>query len=86
MAKKAKNLEPDKHICSFCGWKGLWDQVLRGSNPFVKNHLLSGCPRCLEIDTVVRVCDEPGCWELQKWFIMTDTGGRRTCDKHRPVG
>ena len=83
--QKAKSSEEHKVKCFACDWTCLRAEVLIAENPFIKNQLLTACPRCREINVIIDVCDEPRCWEIKKYFTATKDGGRRTCEKHRPT-
>jgi len=67
-----------------CGWRGTQDQMLTAPNPFDPGDSIVGCPGCKSVDTLVEVCDEPGCAEFSSCGTPTPTGYRRTCGKHRP--
>jgi hypothetical protein len=80
-------LDTTKIMCSErrCLWRGTEDQVLKAPSPFEPDVECWGCPDCKEINTMVGVCDEPGCWQETSCGTPTKDGGyRRTCGKHRP--
>ena len=67
-----------------CSWHGEEIEVLTASNPFNIDFIISGCPKCREINSIVYVCDEPECWETVSCGTRTSMGYRSTCHKHRP--
>ena len=74
----------DKCRCSNlnCDWRGPEQEILRAPNPFDEDDTLVGCPRCLDINTLIDVCDEPGCWEFSSCGHPVPGGYQRTCGKH----
>jgi hypothetical protein len=46
--------------------------VLKSENPFDKSETVLGCPKCKAVDTIVMLCDMPGCNAVS------------TCGKHKP--
>ena len=68
-----------------CGWRGTEDKVLVAKNPFYPGEEIWGCPDCGAINTMLGVCDEPGCWEETSCGTKTPEGYRRTCGKHMPT-
>lgn len=77
--------EHNKRICRECGWRGLRGEVLEAPNPFDREYLIYGCPKCREVQTTATVCDEPGCWNEDDAGFPTPAGYRRTCSKHIPA-
>ena len=69
-----------------CSWQGTERETLTAPNPFdlVPQGVIEGCPECKEINTIVKVCDEPDCWEPVSCGTPTEDGYRSTCGKHRP--
>jgi hypothetical protein len=74
----------NKSVCTLCGWKGLFEQLLVAPNPFCIGDQLHGCPGCGQVNCFHSACDEPGCWEPDTCGMPTDFGYRRTCYKHIP--
>lgn len=68
-----------------CGWRGRQKKVLKGRSPF-SGEEIEGCPRCLGIDCLEPVCDEPKCWQPTTCGTPTPEGYRRTCGQHCPRG
>ena len=77
-------IEKDKVKCieRHCKWKGLDNELLRANNPFDSDDILIGCPQGKGINTIVCVCDEPGCWEQSTCGTPSINGYRNTCGKH----
>lgn len=75
-----------KCVCSYyrCNWHGDSSEVLRAQNPFDATDEIEGCPKCKEIGSVVRACDEPDCWKEVTCGTPTPDGYRNTCGEHRP--
>ena len=73
-----------KYLCSKhrCNWHGFEDEVLTAHSPFDVTDMLYGCPKCKDVRTVVRACDEPDCWEPATCGFPTDSGYRNTCHDH----
>lgn len=67
-----------------CNWRGTDAEVLHAPNPFDPEDEISGCPKCKEINSIYRACDEPGCWDRVSCGTTTPNGYRQTCGKHRP--
>ena len=67
-----------------CNWHGTDDEVLEAPNPFDENDVITGCPKCKQVDTTVYACDEPGCWADVCSGVATKTGYRSTCHEHVP--
>jgi len=74
----------DKVVCESCGWGGDAEEMLTGKHPFRHGELCYGCPNCNEIETVVAMCDEPGCKFAATCGTPTKDGYRQTCTKHMP--
>lgn len=66
-----------------CDWKGYEEDILVGISPF-DGEEITGCPKCKDINTIVSVCDEKGCWDFVSCGMSTKTGYRSTCHKHVP--
>jgi len=75
----------DKAICEECGWHGADTEVLQAPNPFNPEEQISGCPHCHSVETLVRACDEPGCWEPAACGTPVLNEYRYTCRRHRPT-
>lgn len=74
-----------KWTCADCDWHGTDDQFLVAFNPFKPGtgESILGCPQCKEVNTMLELCDEPGCLQLAGCGFPTDDGGfRRTCFNH----
>lgn len=67
-----------------CGWTGYETDVLTAKNPFDMSDQISGCPKCLQINTIIYACDEPGCWRDVSCGTPTKDGYRSTCGEHAP--
>jgi hypothetical protein len=67
-----------------CEWRGDESAVLKAPNPFLPEEEIWGCPECKAVNTIVAVCDEPGCWAETSCGTPTPSGYRRTCGKHAP--
>lgn len=68
-----------------CSWVGTLAQALQAPHPFRDGDEVRGCPDCLEVETLVYACDEPGCTEEVSCGTPTPGGGyRTTCGKHAP--
>lgn len=40
------------------------DNVKRAPNPFDKNDIILGCPRCKSVESMAQLCDEDGCRQI----------------------
>lgn len=58
--------------------------ILVAPNPFISDTDIDGCPSCKEINTIVRACDEPDCWEESTCGTSTPDGYKFTCGDHMP--
>jgi len=74
----------DKVLCKECDWHGLETEMLRAPNPFDAEEILTGCPKCKSVGSLVLACDEPECWQESSCGTPTPSGYRRTCGKHIP--
>lgn len=77
-------MEEIKVKCSVCKWAGYSGDLLKAKNPFREDEEIFGCPKCLDINTYVRACDEFGCWKEAGCGTPTSTKYRFTCGDHRP--
>lgn len=68
--------------CEECDWRGTWGQILTADNPFNPGTTLEGCPRCLEVNTTYRLCDEPECPDQATCGTPTPKGYRQVCGHH----
>lgn len=75
----------EKVICEECGWQGEGKDVLRAPNPFDPEEQMSGCPYCHSVESLVRACDGPGCWEPAAYATPVANDYRYTCFRHRPM-
>jgi hypothetical protein len=46
-----------------CGWQGVDDPSHTKPDPESPGDEIAVCPECKSVDTLIVVCDEPGCWE-----------------------
>ncbi len=69
-----------KFLCRECSWVG--DEYLKAPNPFDKNDSLAGCPKCLDVNTLVGVCEIENCNKEATCGTPTDKGYVRCCGKH----
>lgn len=58
------------------------DKLLIDNNPFIKGHIIMGCPTCFSVNSVVIVCDEYGCENAASFGYPTDEGYKNTCAEH----
>lgn len=65
-----------------CGWHGDDEEILSAPDPFTTDGLIYGCPKCRTVESLVIVCDEPGCTAEGTCGWLSHTGYRRTCFKH----
>ena len=56
--------------------------VLVAPNPFDHSEELHGCPTCKSVDSLVSVCDEPGCDKDVSCGWVSPAGYRHTCYQH----
>ncbi len=80
-------IEKDKVRCVECGWHGREESVLiekNAASPFEITNEIEGCPECFDVNTINRVCDEPGCWVFVSCGTPTKDGYRSTCGEHSP--
>lgn len=83
----AKDLAANRKVkCdeSHCDWTGRQNMILCGPHPFDPDDTVYGCPKCKEINTLIYVCDEPGCWADISSGMPTPEGYRNTCHNHIP--
>lgn len=71
-----------KWKCSECDTVTDEDNLLIDNNPFIKGHIIIGCPGCFSVNTVVIVCDEYGCENVATFGYSTDEGYKNTCAQH----
>ena len=76
----------ERFVCTECDSHVNGCDILTAPNPFFKRDLIFGCPKCRSAKTLLSVCDEPDCWELDTCGFPTDTGYRRTCYAHFKTG
>jgi hypothetical protein len=70
--------------CDTCGWRGTDEDILTSHNPFEPDEEIDGCPKCHCIDTLLTVCDAPGCVNtLYKGWPYQD-GYSTKCVLHAP--
>lgn len=69
-----------------CGWHGSTTALLTAPHPFEEDDVVFGCPKFRDIDTLTRLCDEPGCLERQTVGWPSKDGYRMTCAKHEVQG
>lgn len=74
----------EKVLCPECHWHGLNSEALSAPNPFDLKNVVTGCPRCKSVDSLLVACDEPGCWRETSCGTPTPLGYRRTCSTHAP--
>ena len=74
-----------RFVCRECGWRGNDEDALSASNPFDPGDIITGCPKCKNVNTMRTTCDELGCWEEDTCGTPTLGGYRRTCGKHQPI-
>lgn len=67
----------EKVRCTECSWWGTWDQRLSAPSPFMADEIISGCPKCRSIYSLVPLCDEPGCTQEVVAGTSTGTGPLR---------
>lgn len=79
-----KDPQKCKVACKVCGCRWFVADLLVGRNPFDDAEEIYGCPDCKSIDSVVAICDEPGCWNEVTAGTPTLTGYRNTCSDHAP--
>jgi hypothetical protein len=77
-------LHPNRAKCNTCGWRGERSAALSAPNPFDPKYNIEGCPFCKDVECLVQVCDEPGCWEETTCGTPIHGGYRRTCGNHCP--
>lgn len=75
-------IELGKVSCSECNWQGHENEVLIAPNPFNLSDNVKGCPKCYGINSINRICDEPGCLKITTCRFSTVNGYRRTCGRH----
>ena len=75
----------DKVLCQECGWFGHNEDVLAAENPFDKDEMVYGCPKCKSVDSVISACDAPGCWKKVTCGWPHPDGYRNTCSDHYRV-
>jgi hypothetical protein len=75
--------EPGKVECNECKWQGREAEADRVSDPKPGSNMVwEICPNCREANTLVRICDEPGCWKDATCGTPTPDGYRRVCGGH----
>jgi hypothetical protein len=73
----------DKVLCSECGWHGYVGDVDRVKGPGSDDIWLV-CRECRMPEHLLRVCDEPGCWDKATCGTPSPDGYRSTCGRHKP--
>lgn len=56
--------------------------LLTAPNPFDPTEIVTGCPTCKSVDSLVAVCDEPGCDKEVSCGWGSPSGYRHTCYEH----
>jgi hypothetical protein len=76
----------DKYKCLECGHICESEDMLTAPNPFdvYSQESIVGCPKCHQVENMVKVCDEPGCKAEATCGTPTDEVYRRTCIQHDP--
>lgn len=77
---------PRRWRCCECG--DICDDavLLTAPSPFDPDRTISGCPHCLEAETLEAACDVKGCWMRGSVGTPTPQGYRWTCHEHAPGG
>lgn len=70
-------------ICT-CGDVCTDAELLRAPSPFSDAITLLGCPRCLDAERMIRLCDVDGCMWAADCGTPTEAGYRQTCGEHVP--
>lgn len=73
-----------KHKCNNCKLIVDESEWLMAIHPFINNVVITGCPKCLEINSFVQVCDEEGCVRDATCGSKSGDLYRVTCYDHRP--
>jgi hypothetical protein len=66
--------------CTECGWLGT--EILFAPNPFDNRLTTTGCPNCLEVNSIIAACDVEGCEKEGSCGWPSDAGYRWTCYEH----
>ena len=71
-----------KWTCEECGKECADGQVLRAPNPFKPDEEISGCPNCLEVESLAAACCVDGCGEPMAGGMLIDSEYVWLCQKH----
>lgn len=74
----------EQMICSGCGWHGTWSDVLQSPNPFDPDDMLTGCPKCRQVESLGAACFAEGCGREATCGTPTQDGYKWSCAEHRP--
>lgn len=72
----------NKFLCQSCDAPLREDEVLHAPNPFDPDWKIQGCPKCLEVNSLVVACEADSCFQEVTCGFPTPTGYMRTCGKH----
>lgn len=65
-----------------CNWIGTAGDELTASHPFDTTRTVTGCPKCLRIDTIAKVCEVETCHDEATEGINTKDGYVSVCFLH----
>lgn len=74
MINKCKCMQCE-HVCEE-------SEVLIAQNPFDITDMVSGCPQCKSVDSLVTACDAEGCTRVATSGWPSPKGYRHTCGEH----
>lgn len=72
----------EKLICGECGAVIRHGDKLTAESPFDPEDIVIGCPECRMIDTLIRLCDRPGCTNSAVFGKPSGTDYIFVCNKH----
>lgn len=79
-------MSEERWSCKEClKWIGATGELLTAPNPFDPDDTIYGCPQCKSIDSMIQVCDEPGCTSVASGGTPHPGGYKMHCHKHPPT-
>ena len=80
------SIEKNKLMCGECDHFCTSTEILKATNPFDQDDTLIFCPNCKSVNTMICICDEPGCLSKATCGTPSADGYRNTCLLHfRPI-
>lgn len=74
-----------RHQCLQCKVIITWGEALKAQNPFDKDYIIYGCPKCFTVDDFILSCGVLTCNEPALCGTQTKSGYSLTCLQHQPL-